>query len=104
MYPAHVYGYQFDYSEQRIPLLDVVAGADPDINLVNVLRIVTGDDWRLSGESDYSLDGATISYAGDNQPYMLSNSNYTNLITIELSESCLALEGTLILQFNVPKA
>lgn len=99
---AYVYGYQFDFSNERQRLVEIKKGDEPTIALVNSLRVVTNNDWRLSGESEYSLEGAKITYNGKNEPYMLSNSNYTNLLTIELGEACLGLYGTLIVQYNLP--
>ena len=102
MYPAYVYGYQFDFTNERNRLKLMKEGDEPNVELITSLRTITGSDWRLSGESDYSLDGAKITFNGKNEPYMLSNSNYTTLMTIELSDKCKALEGTLIVQYNMP--
>jgi len=105
MFPAYVYGYRYDFSEHYEELLKVVADPEHPVprDLFEIIAKKTGDDWRLGVESDYSLLGATVIYSGKNSSNMLSNSNYTNLIQIELSESCKALEGILIIQFNVPE-
>lgn len=102
MYPAHVYGYQFDFSNERNRLKLIKEGDEPSVELITSLRVITGNDWRLAGESEYSLDGAKITFNGKNEPWMLSNSNYNRLMTIELSDKCIGLEGTLILQYNMP--
>lgn len=105
MYPAYVYAYPFDFSADYAELLKVKADPEAPVprELFEIIRKTTGDDWRLGVEGEYSLLGATVVYSGANHSTMLSNSNYTNLIQIQLSGSCTALEGLLIIQFNVPE-
>lgn len=68
--------------------------------LVTALRVITGNDWKQTGVSEYSLSRAIVRKVGLVQAAWGVNMTYKYACIIELSSDCTALEGNLIIHFN----
>ena len=68
--------------------------------LAVALQTVTGDNWVFSGVAPYSLENAIVRKVGLAQTAWGVSTGYTYAAVVELSPSCTALQGNLLLHFN----
>lgn len=98
------YAYWRDFSSQTT-ILDVINASNPDWSSIRAaLSAVTGDTWVLTGNARYSLEGATVLYAGDAVGYPELNQTYAKAVVVELGVACLGLSGRMFLHYNPPQA
>lgn len=74
-----------------------------DATQLEALRVILngtdGTPWVISGESEYSLDGAEIIYNGDDVEY-ITNRTFANVLVVKLSNKSILCSGTLYLHYS----
>jgi hypothetical protein len=102
-YASVGYSYWRDMSPYYDTLINVVVGT-ADLGIIkDALVAASGDAWQLVGASRFSLDGATISYAGPTSGEPVSNQDYDHVIIVDLDDTMsLGWSGQLVLHFNDP--
>ncbi len=101
---AVMYSYWRDFSAHTETLKSYATEGGLDQVMVNILQDVTGDPWQLTGQADYSLSNAVISFAGVTDDISTVNNDYDYAIIIDLNiDDCLEMTGQLILHFNEPE-
>jgi hypothetical protein len=102
-YASVGYSYWRDMSPYYATLINVVVGT-ADLGIIkDALVAASGDAWQLVGASRFSLDGATISYAGPTSGEPVSNQDYDHVIIVDLDDTMsLGWSGQLVLHFNDP--
>lgn len=102
---AEVYSYRYDCSAYGPVLTEIVVpegGLPVDAEMAAFISDITGDTWVLTGDVNYSLEGAVVKFNGANSlEFVESNKNFDYLIEIDLSASCLNFAGTLRFHYNL---
>lgn len=97
---AELYSYSRDFTAFATNLKAVGVGSNQLPVVLDALKAVTGDPWVLSGQSRYSLDGATVSFVGQTHGDDRFRQRYSQVILVTLSDQCLGLAGQLYLHFD----
>lgn len=97
---AAVYSYSRDFSGLAAQLNTVAKGNGQLSVLLDALKTVTGDPWVQSGSSRYSLEGATVTYAGETHGDSRFRQRFSRVVLVTLGEQCLGLAGDLYLHFD----
>ena len=100
---GRMYSYWRSFTSVQAALsgIQTTSGADL-VALKDALVAVTGDPWVVSGESRYSLAGATFVYNGPTSGNTDLNTSYNHGMIVNLSASCLGLSGSLNIHYDTP--
>lgn len=97
---AHFLSYPLDTSGKNAYLASMWAGQPIDSELIAAISELTGVVWSLT-PGDYSLSGASVTYAGPVRPaYDLPKPNYGRIATVKLGDACTNFAGELVLYHN----
>lgn len=94
------YLYNIDFTDIENMFAGLQVGDTLPNTLLPILGGVTGDQWCYSGVGQYSLDGAKVSYIGDNSDELRSCSWFQKVVMVELTDACRLLKGTLCFHFH----
>lgn len=100
---AQFYSYWRDFTAYHTQLQSLQAGQSITAPISAMLTAVTGDDWKTSGPSAFSLGGAVITYAGLTEGQAVFNPKYKYGVIIRLDHTTASgIAGDLILHYNDP--
>lgn len=100
---GEMYSYWRDCSNRALDLAAVETLEGTDIAaLAALVKLITGDDWKATGQSRYSLSGASVTYNGTTEGNNMLKPFFERGLVIVLGEDCLGLSGTLYLHYNMP--
>lgn len=109
---ALLYTYGYDFTAYMSTLINLQAGkaltSDQLSTLVDMLKAVDVSSgkalWNAdSTKTEWSLDGATVTYGGlNNDPKLPTNPAYKYVVGLKLRDAVTTPKGTLYLHFNDP--
>lgn len=109
---AQLYTYGYDFTAYMNTLINLQAGkaltSDQLTALVDMLKTVDVSSgktlWNAdSTKTEWSLDGATVTYGGlNNDPKLPTNPAYKYVVALKLRDAVTTPKGTLYLHFNDP--
>ena len=100
---AQFYSYWRDFTAYFTQLQSLQAGQSLTAPISAMLKAITGDDWKTSGPSAFSLGGAAITYAGLTEGQAIFNPKYKYGVIIRLDHTTASgIAGDLILHYNDP--
>lgn len=97
---AETYRYPLNMTPQKTTMQTITASTIDFKALCTALTAVTGDAWQFAGKAPYSLENAIVRKVGASQAVWGVSTSYAYAVVIELSPSCTALEGNLLLHFT----
>ena len=97
---AETYQYPLNMSTQKTTMQTITVSTIDFKALCTALTTVTGNVWQATGVAPYSLENAIVRKVGASQAAWGVSTAYAYAVVIELSPSCTALEGNLLLHFN----
>ena len=98
---AYAASYPYSFTKEFATLSKLTVQSEVDSALMKSINNVMGTKFTMEA-GDYSLSGATITYAALNSSAVAANPAYKYVVTIKLSTDSVKMRGTLILQFNEP--
>lgn len=100
---AAAYSYWRNFSAQGAALETVSAGTGQIDAVRDVLTAITKDVWSSTAAGRYSVQNASVNFAGSTEGRTDVNTNYQKVIIVQLNEtSSLGLSGSLYLHYNPP--